>query len=88
MHESEQSRELIRKYHRDINSNIINSISTNELQGKFDTLGIMKAELDKKSFVFFRDLYGICQPKQKGKFKKLHKEINKILTPAPPKPYK
>ena len=84
MNESIQSRAIIRKYHREINSNITQNISLNDLQVKFDTLGIMKAELDKKSYVFFRNLYNLCQPNQKIKFSKLYSEINKLLTPAPP----
>jgi hypothetical protein len=80
---SNQIREFIRINHDSINSTIIDKSIKIDVEGKFDTLGSMKAQLDKLSYRFFEDLFNICNDDQKAKYRQLFKEISRMMAPAP-----
>lgn len=80
---SNSQRDYIRKYHKNINENIVKFTDSNIINRKFDTLGYNKAQLDKESYQFFKNIYSICSPEQKPRFVKMFREIEKLLTPKP-----
>lgn len=76
-------KDSIHIFHRRINQEIVERSNLN-IDNAFDSLGIMKAKLDKEAYYFFDALYNICNDNQKDKYKELYKELSRIMAPGPP----